>query len=208
MLQLPVFVDEDIQSSHARVTVAREVKVTVGTERGEHLVASGIDGLAQILYGTRLSMTQQTAAPDVETSHTSWHIAHEVEPFTVRTDGGMGIAVERVFRDGEFPGLSPGSIRSVGYGDGRIARIVGVSLTQCQIHRLPIRLEATGTFVEAAVQLRVDTLGLAPFPLVVFLRHEDVGSLCTRNTAIFIALCLIACGGEVELVVLVASQHG
>ena len=47
----------------------------------------------QILNGTRLSMTQQTTAPDVESSHPTRHITDKVEPFTIRTDSGMCITV-------------------------------------------------------------------------------------------------------------------
>ena len=85
--------DEDVETSQSRMSVAREVEIAIRPERGEHLVASGIHGFPQILDGTRLTMTQQTTAPDVESSHPTRHIADEVEPFAIRTDSGVGIAV-------------------------------------------------------------------------------------------------------------------
>ena len=153
-------------------------------------------------------MTQQTAAPDVESSHAPGHVADEVEPLAIRTDGRMCIAVQRIAGDNEFLGFTPGCVTTIGDGDGCIAGIVGVRLTQGKIHRLPVRREAAGPFVVVTVQFRVDALWFAPLPFVVFLRHEDISRFSSRDAAVFIALRLVACGGEVELVVLLASQHG
>ena len=97
ILDLPAFVDEDVEAAEAGMTVGGEIEVAVGTEGGEHLVARGVDGLTEVLYTARLIAADEAAAPDVESSQTAGHVADEVQPFAVRGYGGMGETGERVF---------------------------------------------------------------------------------------------------------------
>ena len=78
----------------------------------------------------------------------------------------------------------------------------------CQKHLALVNREAAGALVEVAVQSRFYLLWLAPFALVVFLREEYVACLCARYARNLVALSLVACRREVELVVLVAEEHG
>ena len=153
-------------------------------------------------------MAEQTAAPDVESAHTSRHVTDEIEPFAIRRDGGVGIAAGGILRDGELAGFRPGGIASFRHHDGGIAWMGRVGLTLGEIHRPTIRRQTAGTLVKVGVQFRVDALGFAPSALVVLLREEDVCGLGTCDPAPVVALCLVTGGGEVEQVIVVTAYHG
>ena len=67
------FGDIDVESAHSYMTVAAEVKVAVRTEGREHLIAWGVDRLAQVLYAAQ-SGRSDAHSPDVETALSARHV--------------------------------------------------------------------------------------------------------------------------------------
>ena len=80
----------NIESAHTGMAVAGEVEVTVGTESRKHFITFGIDRLAYVFYASP-TCCRKAHAPDVETSFTTRHITHEIEPFSIGRDSGVGI---------------------------------------------------------------------------------------------------------------------
>ena len=78
------------------MSVRREVQVAVGSEDGEHLVALRIDGFTHVLHTTQSTLGDGDA-PDVQSTHTAWHIADEVEPVAIGRNSRMGITGQCVF---------------------------------------------------------------------------------------------------------------
>ena len=81
--------NEYVQSAEAGMPVAREIQVAVGTERWEHLVAGGVDRLAQVLQPHK-PVTVHLNAPDVVASQSAGHITDKVQPHPIGRDGRMG----------------------------------------------------------------------------------------------------------------------
>ena len=174
--------DEDVETSHSRVAVAREVEVAIGSEGREHLVARRVDGVAQVLNATECS-SYESDSPNVKSTLSTRHIRTEIEPLAIGRDGGVGVAGECVVGDFHFRRFPPCGVRAVGLHDLRIARIAGVGNTLGEIHLATIRAERAGSFVEVGVQSSADGFGAAPLAFVVFLGDEDVGRFCACNTA-------------------------
>ena len=189
------------------MAVAGEIEVAIGTERGEQLVAGGVDGCTDILHRTDAARGQ-FGTPDVVATQTAGHVADKVEPHAVGRHRGMGKGGERVLRHLEDGGLAPRGIAALRGGYLGIARIGGVGLAHRQVHGPEVGREGTGPLVLLGVEFAVYRLGLGPFALVVLLREEDVGILGAGDAADLVALGLIAGAGEEELVAVVASQHG
>ena len=198
---------EDVESAHARVAVAREVEVAVGAERREHLVARSVDGFAEVLHAAE-SRRRDACAPDVEAAHSARHVAREVEPLAVGRHCGVGIARQRVGSDLQFRGLAPCGVGSRRRDDLRVARICRVACALREIHRALVGRQRARSLVEVGVHAAGHRLGFRPVSLVVFRRHEDVGRLCARDAAQLASLRVVARGGEVELLPLVAGEHG
>ena len=189
------------------MAVGREIEVAIRTEGGKHLVARGVDRLAEVLH-TAHAVGGELYAPDVESAHAAGHVADKVEPHIIGRDGRMGKERERVLGDFKHLGLGPGGIASLGGGYLGVARIVGVGLADGQVHGLPVDGEGAGPLVQLRIQFPFCGFWLEPLALVVLCGEENVGRLGAGNTAQFVALCLVAGRGEVELVVVVACQHG
>ena len=119
----------------------------------------------------------------------------------------MGKGRQRVAADGQFRRFAPRGIAALRGADSGKARIAGVGLALRQIHRAVVGRKRTDTLVEGRVQLGVNGLWLAPLALIVLLGIEDVGGFGARDAAQLLALCLVACRREVELVVVVAAEH-
>ena len=98
--------DEDIETAHARMAVAREVEVAVGSEGWEHLVARSVDGVAEVFNASHPT-GRQADAPDVETALATRHVGAEVEPLSIGRDSRVGIAGERVAGYLHLRGLAP-----------------------------------------------------------------------------------------------------
>ena len=173
---------------------------------GKHLVARGVDGLAEILHAAEAA-SRDAYAPDVEAALASGHVADEVEPVAVGRDGGMGKAGERVAADLQFRWLAQGCVGALADGDLGVAGIGGVGGTLREIHLASIDAEGGRGLVEVGVEARVDGAGALPPSLLVLLADEDVGVLRARDAAQLVALRLVARGREKELVKLVAEEH-
>ena len=87
--------NEDVKTSHARMTVGREIEVAVGTERGKHLVARRVYRLPKILH-TAIAGRRYAHAPDVEPALAAGHVRDEIEPLAIGRHSWMGKAGERV----------------------------------------------------------------------------------------------------------------
>ena len=98
--------DEDVQTSHARVTVGREIEVAIRTERRKHLVACRVDGTSEVLHAAK-SAAEDACAPNVQTAFTTLCIADKIEPLTIGTDCWMGKGGERVARNHTLGRLAP-----------------------------------------------------------------------------------------------------
>ena len=81
---------KDVQASHSRMTVRREIQVTIGTERRKLLIAGSVYRFTQILYGNHVSIVSQLCSPYIKPSHSSWHVRSEIKPFAVGRHCGMG----------------------------------------------------------------------------------------------------------------------
>ena len=208
-MPLPVFAHlgyVDVEPAHAGMPVGREIEVAIGTESRELLVARCVDGFAHVLHAAETG-TCQAHAPDVESALASRHVGHEVEPLPVGRNGRMRIAGKRVAGKLHLLRLAPGSITPAGSDNRGIAWIGRVGDTLGEIHLTLVGRETTGSLVVVRVQSAGHRFGLAPFPLVVFLRHEDIASLSARDAAQFVARRLVAGGSEIKLVILVAEEH-
>ena len=196
---------EEVQSSHSWMAVAAEVKISVGTEGGEHLVAFRVDGSAHVFHAAQCAVGQRDA-PDVQPSQSARHIADEIEPVSIGADSRVGIAREGILADGEQRRLAPRGIASLAGVYLGIARVVGVVGAAGQIHRFPVGAETDGSFVVLAVQFALHALHGHPFPLVVLLGEEDVGSFGSCDAADLVARSLGACAAQEELVGFLAQQ--
>ena len=119
----------------------------------------------------------------------------------------MGITRKGIFRDLNFCGFAPSGISTRGGYDGGIAWVIGVCLALGKEHGLAIGREGTSAFVEGRVQFRIDGDWFHPFTMLVFLCHEDISCLGTSDATHLIALGLIACGGKIQLVEVLARKH-
>ena len=196
---------DDVQTAHAHMSVTREIEVSIGTERWEHLVARRVDRPSCILHTTK-PVVGQGNLPDVETSLTSWHVACEVEPITIRTDGRMSITGERVFRDLQQLWLAPSGITTGTGVDLGKTGIICVISADCQVHRLAIRREATSTFLVFAIQVALYSFNRFPLAFIVLLREEDVGTLGARNATNLVTFSIIPGAGKVEHVAVVTQK--
>ena len=97
---------EKIQSAHARMTIGREVELTVWTERREHLVARCVDRATDIFHSSE-PVAHYSGAPDIQSTLASRHIAHKIEPFAIRRYGRMCIGRQGVACDLAFCRLAP-----------------------------------------------------------------------------------------------------
>ena len=70
---LVYFGDKNVETAHAYMTIATEVKVAIGTEGREHLVARCVDGFTEILY-TAKTGSRKTDTPNVKAAYTSRHV--------------------------------------------------------------------------------------------------------------------------------------
>lgn len=198
--------DEDIQSSQSGMAVAREVEVAVGAEGGKHLVAGGIDGLAQVFHAAQ-SDRCDAHAPDVHAPLATWHVGDEVQPLAVGRYGGVGIARQRVAGELQLGGLAPCGVAAVGGDYLCISGRRGIGHTLGEIHLTAVGADAARSLVVGGVDAAAHGFGLGPLALVVLDRDEDVGILGARDTTQLVALGLVARRGEVEVVQGVACQH-
>ena len=132
--------DEDVQTSHARVTIGREIEVAIRTERREHLVTRCVDRTSEVLHATKATL-QNACAPDVQTAFTTLCIADKIEPLTIGTDCWMCKGCERVARNHTFGWFAPRGIATLRLPDFSIARIVGIAAATREVHRLAVRTQ-------------------------------------------------------------------
>ena len=117
-------------------------------------------------------------------------------------------AGEGVLANGQDLWFAPGSIAtSAGVYLG-IAWKVGVVSADGQVHCLAVGRKAAGTFLVFAVKFSFCRFGLFPFPFVVFLGEEDVGTFCSGYAVYFFAFCVVSCRGKIERVVAVVAKQG
>ena len=190
------------------MTITREIEIAIGAEGGEHLVAWGVYRLAYVFCIAYIAVVLYPASPDVKSAHAAWHIADKIQPLTIRTDGRVGKARQCVVRNHQFFGFAPCGITTARFHNLGISRIVGVGKALRQIHGLTIGRETACALVVNRVQLRGYQLRFAPFAFFVFLTEEDICVLGACYATQLVALGLIAGGGEIELVVTIARQHG
>ena len=189
------------------MSVAGEVEVAVGAEDGEHLVARCVDGESDVLHAAH-AVVGERDAPDVEAALSAGHVAGEVEPTSVGRDGGMGEAGECVLADLQELGLAPGGVAAGAGVNLCVAGIVGVEGADGEVHRLSVGREAAGAFLVLAVEVTLGGFGLFPLAFVVLAGEEDVGALGARDAAYLVAFSVVAGGGEVEHVAVVAQECG
>ena len=152
MLEFVTFYYKDVETSHSGMSVGREIKVSVGPEGRKHLITGSIYLWSEILQVHRLIIRYQPASPDVKSSITSWHVTHEIEPFSIGRYCRMGKTRQGVIGYLQFRRFAPGSIRALRYHDGGISGIVRVGLTLGEIHRLPVGRETACSLVVIRVQ--------------------------------------------------------
>ena len=153
-------------------------------------------------------MLQQLHTPDVESAFSTRHVADEIEPKPIGRDGRMGIAGEGILGDDQGCGLAPCRIRALGGGYGGKSGRGGISGADGEIHRLAIWRETAGSLIVGRIQFGFYQFRPVPLAVLIFGSHHDVGILGAGDATVFVALHLIAGGGEEELVVVIASQHG
>ena len=77
-----------------------------------------------------------------------------------------------------------------------------------EVHLAPIGTEGTRTLLGIGVQSALHGFGLAPVAFVILDRYKNIGGLAPRDAAQLVACGLVAGRGEVQLVVVVAQEHG
>ena len=87
--------DEDVVATQSRMAGAGEIEVAVVAERGEGLVALGVNGCPKVLNPAEAGRGNADA-PNVKPALATGHVRGEIEPFAVGRNGGMGKARERI----------------------------------------------------------------------------------------------------------------
>ena len=90
IMSLNRFGNIDVQTTHALMSITREIKVAIRTECGEHLVACCVDGGSKVL-DTSQTTTGQTYAPNVVSALAARHVTCKVEPFAIGTDSRVSV---------------------------------------------------------------------------------------------------------------------
>ena len=76
---------ENVQTTHTRMSVRREIEITVRTEGREKLIARSIDGRSKVLYHPHaVTAPRQLDTPDVVATQAATHVADEVKPLAIR----------------------------------------------------------------------------------------------------------------------------
>ena len=109
----------------------------------------------------------------------------------------MSEAGQSVVRKFQFGSLAPRSIATVRGHNLGIARIGRVGGTLSEIHGSAIGREGTSALVVVGIYPTLHNFGLAPFSLIVFFAKEYVAWLSACNAAKFVALSIVASGGEI-----------
>ena len=145
-------------------------------------------------------------APQIQSPIAAGHIGSEIEPATVGRDSRMGVAGERVGRDGECLGLAPSGVgtgRSPDFGHTRILR---VGAANGQVHGLAVGRDRAGALVLLGIKVSLDSLGHLPLPLLILARHEDVAIFHPRYTTQLIARHRGTRRSKVQAITLLAAK--
>ena len=184
---------EDVETTHAWMTVRGEIEIAIRTEGGEHLIAWGVDGFAQILHAHE-SSTSDARAPDVHSALATRHIANKIQPHAIRRNSWMSKGGEGVARDDDLLRFAPRSIAATGLHNLGIARIGTIVEALGEVHLTTIGGNETGTLIIFGIETAAHCLWPTPLALIVTLREENVRALGASDGIQFVTFSIVASG--------------
>ena len=194
------------------MTIGGEVKNSVISQKGEHLVAGRVDAFAEIEgVFERLSSVFAHGHPDVVASETTFAFGSEVEDQLVARKGRMSYNIQGVDTSNfHGTGLREGTAALARDHDLAAVLAVGAVLATGEVELGVFRVHEGCAFAGFGVDVLtfIGKRGRAPVALAVLFGDEEVGEFLTGDAVFLLASSRIACGGEDDFVVVVAEPAG